>query len=67
MEKKRLVEKEIYYAQQIEKANKDMEALREKERDLQGKINDYENNPMLARELNRSSTKKMVMQTSTNA
>ncbi|CDW91225.1 UNKNOWN [Stylonychia lemnae] len=67
MEKKRLIEKESYYSQQIEMAKKEIENLREKEKDLQGKLADFENNPVLARELNRSSTKRMVMQSTTNA
>lgn len=60
MEKKRLIEKEQYYGQQIELAKKEIDMLRDKEKELQAKLTDMENNPQfMSRDSMRASTKKM--------
>lgn len=67
MEKKRLIEKESYYSQQMEMAKKEIEMLREKEKDLQGKVTEMENNPLMSRDSMRASVKKQNLPSTTNA
>ena len=43
IEKKRFVEKEQHYMQQIEQAKKELESIREREKDLKDKLNESEN------------------------
>jgi phage shock protein A len=47
MDKKRLQEKDQAYTQQIEQVRKELEAQREREKELQKKIEGLENNPMM--------------------
>jgi len=48
MDKKRLIEKEKVYNQQIEQAKKELEAMRDKEKELQAKVDDLENSAIAA-------------------
>ena len=66
MERKRLLEKEAYYNQQLDHAKRELEALREREKELQAKVTELETNPALAREMARQSVKKQQTST-TNA
>lgn len=47
IDKKRLLEKEQAYGQQIEQVRKELETQREKEKELQKKIEEMENNPVM--------------------
>eukprot|EP00347_Sterkiella_histriomuscorum_P006662 403351912 len=67
MEKKRLIEKEAYYNQQMELAKKEIDILREKEKDLQSKVTDMETNPLMSRDSMRASVKKTALPSTTNA
>lgn len=67
MEKKRLIEKESYYSQQMALANKELDVLREREKDLQTKLTEMENNPMMSRDSMRASIKKQGLPSTTNA
>jgi hypothetical protein len=61
MDKKRLIEKEKVYNQQIEQAKKELEAMREKEKDLQAKVDDLENTAIAAgTPSNKHGFKKML-------
>lgn len=61
MDKKRLIEKEKVYNQQIEQAKKELEAMRDKEKELQAKVDDLENTAIAAgTPSNKHGFKKML-------